>query len=374
MRRSRRPHRHVLRSSVAAGPLLDFTAGGTFSRASAATSMIGSLGETRVDYSSGDRRVLAIGGKNYIWIENSATNEIVRSQEWGTSPWTSPGNAPIADQATAPDGTATADEQNLTGSASDATLRSAKYLKSGLTSDRYVSSVWVKYKSTSESVKLLEGAAGAETFSTSADWTRKAIVSNTTTSFDLRFDNRVSPAGGPGTSADVYGWGWQVEARCASPDARAPTTYVPTAGASATRAADQLTYTNGSVPASMWTGAWAFNWIPNHASSTVFSGEHVLFANGTSKICWAFGDFLQVWCGGVKELELTGVTFAALATLTITVDMAASSLTLSGATTGDGTDTGTAGRNFDDSGTLYVGCENSTTGFCQGRISEPEAA
>jgi hypothetical protein len=375
VRASRRQHRQATTVTAAApaGPLLDFTAGGTFSRASAATSMIGVLGETRVDYSSGDRRVLTISGADYIWIEHSTTNLMQYSEAWGTSPWSSPGNSPVADQATAPDGTATADEQNLTGTTSDAGLRSAKYLMTGLTQDRHVNSTWVKYKTTSESVQLMNGNGGSDTFMTPEDWTRVFILSNNVTSMDLRYDNRVSPASGPGTSADLYGWGWVTEPGCASPDSRAPTTYIATTSATVTRASDQLTFTNVSVPATIWTGAWVFKWIPNHASSAVASGEHVLFANGTSKVCWAFGDLLQVWCGGVKELELASVTFAALATLTITVDLATSSLILSGAATGDGTDTGTAARDFDDSGTLYVGCEDSTTSFCQGRISEPEA-
>jgi hypothetical protein len=212
-------------------------------------------------------------GDRGVLIEGARTNLVLQSQTLDNASWSKTGGAVTANATVAPDGTTTADEfissgaagsyirQNITVSAATAYTFSV-YLKASVNSWALVE-VWNSgvTKWSGRYVNLATGALGtatsgggglAGTVSTQAlgnGWFR-VIVSltsdNTTLTpvvyvADADLDTTVS------NLASIFIWGAQLEA------ASFPSSYIPTVAASATRAADVLTYTAGvSYPLSLW--------------------------------------------------------------------------------------------------------------------------
>jgi hypothetical protein len=117
---------------------------------------------------------------------------------------------------------------------------------------------------------------------------------------------------------------------------------------------------SGSWPTAMRTGKWTFQWTPAIASSAyAATDEWVWFEFGESDDAVYFNKTagaatLRIWHGGGIAFT-TPFSFAAGATLTITIDTPSDQVTIAGATTGNGTFNGAWGAFSTGDGSLDIG-------------------
>lgn len=155
-----------------------------------------------------------------------------------------------------------------------------------------------------------------------------------------------------------------------------PTSPIRTSGGSATRAIDQCTFATGDVPAEMKSGVFSVEVTPEFSDQDVIDDgiDRVIFAfntGSTNRLYFrrAGSDcVISVAQSGVK-LTSGAITFSRCQTLTLTFDSVAGSVTVAGATTGDGTTVGTTWTM--PAGTLYVGNRESFTLPFSGVIGRP---
>ena len=145
---------------------------------------------------------------------------------------------------------------------------------------------------------------------------------------------------------------------------------------STTRAADAGSFAAGQVPQRIRSGRWSTELTPMHASVDVLSAAvHYIFYTDASN----YLSLTEDGGGNVQaKLATTGgnlvktITYSRDQVVTLTPDFAAGSLTVAGATTGDGTVGGTVGDW--PSGTLHALVNASAGDQLFGTASEPEAA
>ncbi len=215
--------------------------GATFSRSSTATyfdaggvMQTAAAGTPRLDHDS------ATGEAKGILIEESRTN-LATSSIWFES-WSllnSPGGNGLvsADTTAAPDGTTTADTISNSGMAQTNVYRPLVPAANSGTS--FTFSVWAKDK-TGTALLAFGGASDLTSFpvasiSSGSAWTRYSVTATTSTNNGKVYP-QISVAGG----SSVAVWGGQLE------QGSFPTSYIPTASAAVTRAADVLTIPLGS--------------------------------------------------------------------------------------------------------------------------------
>jgi hypothetical protein len=196
-----------------------------------------------------------VGGEEVLLLEAASTNLVLRSQELGNAAWSSSGVTVTADAARAPDGTLTMD---LLTAAATTSLLSQDVTFTG--NGEKVFSCFVREFSSSALPQFLiyDNTAAADRHRVTLTWTAGIPSLSTIAGAGTLFSpvwyfndgwriafsatgviaantNRVViyPDRNIGTGA-VYVWGVQAENQAA------PSTYMPTAGATASRVADAL--------------------------------------------------------------------------------------------------------------------------------------
>lgn len=252
------------------GAGLTFTRGGTGSYTDATGVMRMALtDQPRLDYNP------ATGAINGLLLEGAASNLLLFSEQFEVASWLKSNAAIVANAGLAPDGQATADKLVPTTGLSQHRVEYATTIPAGqpYTFSAYVKAagygfVWLRIGAAGSSiVSLATGAVSPTATVTSVTntgngWWRVAITALSGGSDTVRINALTGPVAadfsGDG-SAGILVWGAQLEA------GEAVTSYIPTAAATATRAADSLEMSL----AGWWPGAAAGSLLAEFISPPV---------------------------------------------------------------------------------------------------------
>lgn len=223
----------------------------------------------RMTYDPGD-----LSRPPYLMVENSATNAVTWSQRFGSAPWSSTGVTVADNAATAPDGTTTAAVVTTTGAAarlSAAFLAPAAVCTLSIffargNSDVPITQAYGIYNNTTGadlayalvnyatgSVSMV-GPQAANTVAVvrvlTGGWFRLELTFNSGIITGNSLNVYAGGTGGAGSTGETYKvWGAQLEAGSVA------TSYIPTAGAAVTRAADVVSYNQTRAADSIASGA-----------------------------------------------------------------------------------------------------------------------
>lgn len=346
---------------------LDLFTGGTFTRSTEGSYLTGPATDgssaflawavanaRRLEYDTN------LPGGTGLLMEGARTNLALRSEAWDVAPWalTTGWSADVA----APDAVVDAnlrswaaseiDNQNLAGLA---------------TTTQYTWSFYHRLISGDPAIRAemrdFAGNIVTTTTDAAAVWARieRQQASATGASTPYVAHRKITNVG------QVAVWGAQMEAGFW------PTSYVRTAGSSVLRAADALTYTVTQYPASFRTAGFRFTWVPLMSSAELIAGGGPLRMASFNTA----QNYLEVLNSGgliaVRAVEAntprvtrTPITFSRFQPITITVRPSAGQITVAGATTGNGTTTGTP-FNW-PAGTLTWGANTGGSGPAMGRF------
>jgi len=365
----------VVARDTPATSVLDLSSGGTFTRALAAFYFTGAptngISAFMVQAASNVRRIENRGdglGPGLL-MEKLATNLILQNRNPTLiGPW-------AAGSAT----TTTGDENGPDGSATGTRIQVASGGFStfqGVTTSntQYTGSIWHKRKRGTGS-----GASQASLPNNAVTVGTGASISTTLTETWQRDSASTNIGATTGAVQELEGragTGFTAQALDNIVDLPQvelgyyPTSPIVTAGATVTRPADVLSYASGSYPTNFLTTGFSLTFAPD-ASSTDFinsnedwrlvqvgSADYLRIRKNTNCV-------VELVCGSAVVASLT-VTFSRAQALTIRAIPSAGSLTVAGATTGNGTNVGT-GAAWASGSTLYVGGDNASGNNATGR-------
>jgi hypothetical protein len=207
-----------------------------------------------------------------LLVEEARTNNIrqsiVRPDSGGAYTfWTEQNGTITANAAVAPDGTLTAALVNSPAGAAQRNVI-ARYEVSLANVSGLCESIWVRAASGSVRIGLVGSSTGADQityFTVGAQWTRISVLKPTKANYFLTLYSEAA------TEISFYAWGGQAET------GSFPTSYIPTSGATVTRAADVA-----SVPTTGWIDA---------TGGTILAEYYKRIAiQGSGNYIWSLGD------------------------------------------------------------------------------------
>lgn len=352
-------------------------ADGTFTRTSEAscyTQPPGGAGSTFIAWASSNvLRYDAIDGSPLALFEGAQTNLCEYSENLNQASWVKAGASISGTTATAPDGDADCCTVAFTASASDSVMRTVSGTADNTT---YVTTVFARRTSGSGNVRLRvvkrDGVASLSgDLAISTTWTRLEYVVNWGTGATTPEVGIINDAAGTAQSVEV--WGFDVKS--AATVGSFASSYIRTTNGSATRNADVLTY--ASAPQVMATGKWRAEIRPLRASSETVNP---ISPNSFFHLSSTVDSFITLTtvsasaiAGGVTQFTKASLVYSRQQAIVLTPDCAAFTMTVAGATSGNGT--GAVGTN-PSYGTTYLRIGSSHTGAraAYARIGEPYAA
>ena len=261
----------------------------------------------------------------------------------GAASWTLGGATAV--NATGPDGS-TNTAATVTWTTGTSVLGYAAGLGSGAP---YIASFWEIDTGGTRTIGFLDQFTGTPTtvISTAITWGRYQLSWGSAAPADLAWGTW---AGAPNPNGQGTVWGAQIET------GRYPSSVIPTAGTAASRAADVLSTTSAIAPSGRLNMTAVV--APNFASGEQGVDSPILWWNSTNQI------FLQqstgkivIELGGVAALVSAALTWSREQAITVAAHLAPSgalSLTVSGATTGNGTTNATGVGTFSTGATSYL--------------------
>ena len=357
-----------------AQPLVRFSAG-TFTRSSEASYYTqpigGGAGSTFIAWAGSNLlRYDAIDNQPLALFEGSQSNLCPYSEDLNQAAWVKTGASISGTTGAAPDGASDLCTVSFTASASDMLMQQVTGTADATT---YMSTVFVRKTTGTGAVRFrLVDRANATTISSdiaiSTTWQRIEFRNSWGTGATTPEIGLIN--GTAGAAQDVEVWGFDVKA---SPAANAyPTSYVRTTATSATRAVDSLTYT--SLPAAMATGKWRFALRPIGANTEATGAVYFGLSSTVNSYVSSGTNSIAAVANGAVAFTRSPIAWSRNSAMTVTVDCAAFTMTIAGATSGNGT--GAVGTN-PAYGTTYLrvgGSFNGAGGFAFARIGEPYAA
>ena len=291
-------------------------------------------------------RVQNRGSRNAIFVEGSRTNTILRSREMTNAAWTAGNMTQAGNDANGVDATLVA--ARFTGTGSQFSARQAITIASGS-----VGSVWARAVSGSQPIRMNymfpTGTRATQTLTTTYARHVGPVATPTSGTFYVH-DCSI------GGNTSIYADGAQVEA------GQFATSLIRTSASTVTRSADACVIASASIPSWLRSGKWQCT-ISLECTSAEFiaaATEMTLFAFSTgtndriSLVLDSGSMKVRVVQGGVTKVTTGAITATSrYLDITLTFDAAAGSVTVAGATTGNGTTTATAWTM--QSGDVYVG-------------------
>jgi hypothetical protein len=346
---------------------LDLFSGGAFTRPTEGSYLLGAPTDGSSAFlawaAANERRI----EDGMLLMEGSRTNYVLQARD--QTSWTG-GSAVSTSGFAGPDATVSAWRTQA------ASTQWGRYYPTiaGLPAGACVASQWQRMGSadTSWQVSGSTGSAVARggTFA-SAAYQRNELPATAALSSGVNpIDGRDWTAnGGVVASAhDVIGDLLQVEA------GYFPTSAIRTVGAPVTRGADVLSYAVGQYPASFLTRGLRFTFAPIFSSAELVAGgaAHMVmqFAGASAESIRLSTDgvnaILYVFGGGALKITSSALTWSRNQALTFTINPAAGTATVSGATSGNGAHSGAAWAFA--SGQLNVGNSQAGTAPTFGRF------
>lgn len=320
---------------------IDLSTGGTFTRSTEGSYLSGSAtdGSTPFLFWSAANTRRFENGK--FLMEGSRTNIVQDNRNPSTGNWTAGGVATVTGSVTGPDGLLSGSRSNLPAGTY------ANYINKAVTSgSTYSLSAYVRATAGTspwQSYILPPDATMTGTLPTT--WQRRSVA-NTANASSMGFipvDSRnwVAAGGITATAQDVCHDLLQVEL------GTFPTSQIRTGASTVTRGADILSFAVGAFPEALLAGG-TFSFTPLYSSSEFVASGHLyamllqLDPNNALAIA-AVGGLCRIRLaqGGTNHID-QAFTFSRGQELTFTYSLrnSVSTLTVSGATTGNGTFTG----------------------------------
>ena len=293
---------------------------------------------------------------SFIALEGSSTNELPLSERFSDWP-TMSGVTITDDNETGPDGTST--DASTIDSTSN-TLSFQRNTNWEQSVERFHTfSVFMNGVAGGESVvlRLLDEAGNIhESFPTlTASWARYRVSANCTGTGGAEYAQMRQD----GTTNDYGAFGAQVEPRAFF------TSYVgPTNLSTLTRDADSLIVS--APPSFLLSGKYQFSIRPNGSSTDIVNDANdetlIGFSGGTSFLRIIDDTGIKVRLTDGTNTTTTGaITFSEEQQITITVDMPTGDITIAGATTGNGTTSGSGAVTFPAATACRIGADHAGT-------------
>lgn len=333
------------RVSYVGVPMVDLTSGGTFSRSSDKTVLTSATTVTTVsdnvrafeNRGDGNGSLLTLGGARTTLVGYSRD-----LASWGQNA----NNNGYSNAGTSPDGTGNAGRV-----VKNATPFTGPYLAANIGAVKAgVISLWAKNNGggTSTRLRFSFGTGIALPITLTNTWTRYSLYATFTGAANdfLSFDHRanIPNAGDPAISVatDFFVYGVMLEANVKF----AATTIASTSGTSTTLSADTLTYAGGQYVAAMLTVPWQVDFMPRYAlGADLTTGDTFYLASYGDANNGVYIDDagkVTVKVGGATKVQSSAITCSKFQKLTVAVRPADGAIVVSGATSGNGTYTGTS--------------------------------
>lgn len=307
-------------------------------------------------------RIQNRGTRNAVFMEGARTNLVTKSRALNDAAWTTGTGATVtANAGNGPDGTAVAERLQVGGASNF-----SPYKGDAAQAGPLVATMWARATSGTTPIRFATRSNPANTSAVgeyqeatlTTTYQRLEAKRTSTGYYIVPCDPRdYTPFGGTGVIASSDSRVDMISLEVG----RFPSSYIFTDTTTATRSADQLSVVSGTVPAWMRSGKWTVTISPQCSSAEFIlaAAEMTLFAFGTgtnNRIALVLDSGaakIRVVQGGSSLVLTSGFTWSRWQDMVLSFNSFTGAVTLSGASTGNGTTTGTTWTM--PSGDLYVG-------------------